>query len=376
MTIGSGQFRGRLKALSVADILIFLRGLNRNGLLSLSAQGVAIGLYLREGRVVHATSTRESDRLTELLLREGAITGAQLEVALRRAAGGERIGKALVACGAVTPRGLMEARLRQVRQIALSLFEWDAGEFVFAEGEAPSDAGLAVDLSLLDLVVLGVRALRSPALLRERMPSPDWIFEPLPAADRKVEVALEPQEEAVLRLVDGTRTLQAVVAAAEFPETETLRVLFMLFSIGYTKMKPQPGADVDDRIEGEPIEEIIRRYNGMLGRVYQYMTREIGPISEHLLVKSLRAMKGDHPILFSRASLGGDGTIDIDLIQENLRGLTPARRRETVVSGLNELLYSELLVLRRALGAEHEGRLLRTLRGAPHRSDGRAQVGR
>ncbi len=376
MTTGSGSFRGRLRALSVADILGFLRSLNRRGLLSFAAEGVAIGLYLRDGKVIHATSTRDADRLTEVLLRDGAITGAQLEVALRRAAGGERIGKALVASGAVTPRGLMEARLRQVRQIALSLFEWDSGEFVFMEGEAPPDEGLAVELPLLDLVARGIRSLRTPAILRERIPSPDWVFEPLPAADLQVTVALEPQENSVLRLVDGTRSVGVIAAAAEFPESETLRILFLLFSVGYTKMKAQPGADVEDQLEGEPIEAIVGRYNGMLGRVYQYMTREVGPISLHLLAKSLRAMKGDHPVLFSRSSLGGDGTIDAEVMQENLGGMSPARRREAVVQGLNELLYAELLVLRRTLGVEHEGRLLRTLRDAPNHPECPSSVDR
>lgn len=376
MTTGSGIFRGRLRALSVADILGFQRGLNRRGLLSFAAEGVVIGLYLRDGNVIHATSTRDGDRLTELLLRDGALTSAQLEVALRRAAGGERIGKALVASGAVTPRGLMEARLRQVRQIALSLFEWGSGEYVFMEGEAPPDEGLMVELPLLDLVVRGIRSLRTPAILRERISSPDWVFEPIPAAERRVTVALEPQEDSVLRLVDGTRSVEAIVAAAEFPEAETLRVLFLLFCVGYTKMKTQPGAPTGDRPEDEPIEAIVGRYNGMLGRVYQYMTREVGPISEHLLAKSLRAMKGDHPVLFSRSSLGGDGTIDPEVIQENLRGLSPARRREAVVQGLNELLYAELLVLRRTLGVEHEGRLLRTLRDAPGHAEGPHSVDR
>ncbi len=359
---GTGSFRGRLKALSVVDILNFLRALNRKGLLSFLAEGMQIGLYLRDGRVVHATSARDADRLSELLLRWGVITRSQHEETMRRAAGGERIGKALVGSGGVTPRGLLEARLRQVRQIALSLFDWDSGEFVFLEGEAPEDEGITVDLSILDLLVEGIRSVRTPGLFRERMPSPDWVFEPLPVEERKVTVPLEPHEEYVLRLVDGTRTVSAITATAEFPDLETLRILFLLFSVGYLKMKAMPGRDVEEGAPGQAIDEILRRYNLMLGRVHDYMMKEVGPISEPLLEKSLREMKGEHPVLFSRASLGGDGTIDGALLQENLRGLSEGRRRATLVQGLNELLYSELLVLRRALGVEHEGRVLRAIR--------------
>ncbi len=356
-----GAFRGRLKALSVADILNFLRVLNRKGLLSLTAEGVSIGLYLRAGRVIHAVSTREGDRLTELLLRWGLLTPARHEQTMRRAAAGERIGKALVASGGATPRGLMEARLRQVRQITLSVFDWEAGEFVFLEGEEPQDEGITVDLGLLDLIVEGIRTVGRPSLFRERMPSPDWVFEAIAPEDRKAAVPLEPHEEYVLRLVDGTRTVGAIAAASEFTDLETLRILFLLFTIGHLKMQARTGPDVEEG-RGEDIEEILERYNGMLGGVYQYLMREVGPISAPLMEKSLREMKGEHPVLFSRASLGGDGTIDGAVLQENLKGLSPSRKRETLVRGLNELLYSELLILRRALGVEHEGRVLRVLR--------------
>ena len=36
--------------------------------------------------------------------------------------------------------------------------------------------------------------------------------------------------------------------------------------------------------------------------------------------------------------------------------------REALIQGLNELLYAELLVLRKTLGSDHEGRVLRSFR--------------
>jgi Domain of unknown function (DUF4388) len=356
----SSSFRGRLKALSIADLLEFLRVLNRRGLLTVSGEAVTVGLYLQEGRLVHATSSRDADRLSELLLRWGLVSRAQYDDAMRRAAAGERIGKALVAAGGLTPRGLLEARARQVRQIALSLFDWSAGEFAFLEGEAPDDEGILVAIDLLELVAEGIRTLRTPGLFRERMPSPEWVFEPIPAAERKASVALEAQEDYVLRLVDGSRTVGALVEASEFPEAETLRILFLMVCVGILKMKSFPTAEDEGTVETTG--DIVRRYNGMYGRVFQHLMREVGPISEPLLGKALRELQGSVPVLFSRASFGGDGTLDAAVLDENLRGLSGARRRETLVQGLNELLYAELLLVRRTLGPEHEGRVLRALR--------------
>jgi hypothetical protein len=357
-----GSFRGRLKALSLADILEFLRGLNRPGLLSVSADGLAVGLYLRDGRVVHATSTRDADRLTEFLLRSGLITREAYEAAMRRAAAGERIGRALVDAGALTPRQLIEARRALARRVALSLFEWSTGEFVFLEGEEPHEAGMEIDLPILDLVVDGIRSVRQASLLTERMPSSEWVFEAIPEADRRTLPALEPQEEAVLRRVDGAKSVAAIAEACEFSDIETRRILFLLFTVGCLKMGTRAGPA--EEIPADAIDGILEHYNALFGQVHRYLLREVGPIGEDLLSQSLRGLKGAHPILFSRAAFGGDGTLDGALLAENLRGLDAGRRREALVQGLNELLYSELLLLRRTLGPEHEGRILRAFRSA------------
>ena len=100
----------------------------------------------------------------------------------------------------------------------------------------------------------------------------------------------------------------------------------------------------------------------MLGSLYRYLMKEVGPISEHLLTRSLRDLSVTHPALFRCTSLGGDGTVDADLLRENLGSLAGRRRRDALIQGLNELLYAELLVLRKTLGTDHEGRVLRAFR--------------
>jgi len=358
------EFRGRLKTLSCADILEFLLVLNRRGLLSFSAEGATIGLYLRDGRIVHATSTREADRLSDLVLRRELITREQYDQVMRHAAAGEKLGKALVERGGLTPRGLMEARLHQVTRIAVSLFEWEDGEFIFVEGEEAGDEGVEVDLPIAAALVEGIRSVRNPALFRRRMPFDWWVFEAIPEGERRLAVSLEPHEVYVLRLVDGRRTVGAIGAQSEFGEPETLRTLFLLFIVGCLKMKAQPGSEDGDAAAAGGLAGIVRRYNDMFGMVYQYLMKEVGPISEHLLARSLRELEGVYPVLFHRASLGGDGTVDADLLQENVRSLSGPPGRSVLIQGLNELLYAELYVLRKTLGPQHEGRILRAFREA------------
>jgi len=348
--------RGRLKALSIADILLFLRGLNRTGRLAARRDGDEVVLDLRGPYVVRAASTRSSDRLEEVLVATGRITAGQADDLRARAAAQPEagIGRALIASGLLTPRELVAARRDQARRIVLALFDWSEGEYRFDDGRTPSGWTTPVDLPILDLVVDGIRRVADPALFALRLPSPDWVFE---AGEEDGPVPLEPHEARILALIDGRRTIAELESRNEFTAAETRRVIFLLLTVGRIRPRSQAGMDVT-----EPLEDIVRRFNGIYGRVYQYMTIELGPISDDLLNAPLVDLGSGHEGLFSRARLAGDGTLDGGLIEANLRGLARAHRREALVEGLNELLYRQLLVLRQALGPEHERRVLHALR--------------
>ena len=151
--MAEASFRGRVRALTIADVMSFLGGLNRKGLLTVATEAVVVDLFLDAGRVIYATSTREGDRLSELLLSWGLIGRTQYENAMNRVAAGARLPSALTESGAMTSRDLRGARDRQVRRIVLSLFEWSDGEFHFLEGEDLQGELPAVDLPIPELVM-------------------------------------------------------------------------------------------------------------------------------------------------------------------------------------------------------------------------------
>ena len=360
MATDPDSIRGWLRPLSIADVLEFLRSLNRIGLLTLSTGGVTIWIYLRRGRVIHATSTREADRLTDLLLRWNLLDEESNARTLRLVAGGEKIGKALVATGALSPRALVDARNRQVRQIVLSSFEWEEGTYEFTGGEEPDPEAIAVDLDILDLVVDGIRSLSAASLFKARLASHAWVYEVIPGADRRVSFDLEPHERHVLELVDGRRDLGALLRASQFPEEETLRVLFMLGCLGHVKRRPGAPAPVEEA--GESTADILAHYNGLYERIHGTLIDGVGPIASDLLGKTLGEMRDQHPRIFDRPRLGGDGTLDLDLMQEVLHEIELQERRPVLIAALNELLYAQILVMRRTLGEEEERRLLRSFR--------------
>jgi hypothetical protein len=163
----------------------------------------------------------------------------------------------------------------------------------------------------------------------------------------------------VLDLIDGERSLGEVARLSEIGHAETLRVIFLLFSTGYLKMRAYQAPPRQER-DAESL-FLIRRYNEMFAFLHGYLVREVGPIGEAILSRYLNEQKKQQPALLAEQILGRDGTLDERQLQKNVRNLENGSH-PTLLDGLNELLYSELLAIRRTLGSQHEGRAVQGLR--------------
>ncbi len=354
-----GSFSGRLKALSISDVLEFLRVLSRRGVLVLKDGEREVCLQVGEGRIVATLSNEQDGDLAGFLLSEGKLSREQRDALLERERQGARTARVLVEAGILTPRNLWEAWRRQAQHLVAELFEWDAGEFRFREGAQIPGGGMDLGLPILEVVGEGIRSVRNMALFSERMPSEGAVFEAIPVHEAAGALPLEPHERYVLSLIDGQRSLAELVRSSEIGRAETLRVVFLLFSSGYLKMRAfqsGPEASSDDRTL-----PLIRRYNEMFAYLHRYLLKEVGPIGEAILSRYLLEQIEQRPELLGGQKLGRDGTLDDRLIARAARGLRDGSE-EGVVDGLNEILYAELLAIRRTLGPQHEGRAVQGLR--------------
>ena len=88
----------------------------------------------------------------------------------------------------------------------------------------------------------------------------------------------------------------------------------------------------------------------MFRRLFRHMSEEVGPIAEIILEKYLKELK-ERP-----------GSLDAVQVERNLQRIGEPQRRDQLISSLNELLYSELLAVKRTLGASHESQLIQLFR--------------
>jgi hypothetical protein len=355
-----GGLKGQISELPVPDILQHLRLSQATGILTLVAGGARKALYLKDGRVVFASSNLPNDRLGEILLREGKITVEEYEASIKAITKGKRQGKVLVEMGALSPKDLWEGVQFQVKEIVYTVFQWDEGQFHFEESSLPEKERITVDLDIQDLVLAGLRRVDAGGRLQSRYPETDAVLE---RAAPEVPSPLEPYETHVLKLVDGERSVLDICRESEIGDNETMKVLYALVSTGVARIKGRKVVTLDqDFVPVDTIYSVLDSFNQMYSHIFKYMVREVGPIAENVLEKYLGSLRDGRKDVFGGVKLQKDGTLDVAVIERNLTKFPEEQRRSLLVDGLNELLYAELLAIKRTLGAEHEAAIVKALK--------------
>lgn len=355
-----GGIKGDLAELTLPEILQHLRLSKSTGVLTVTHGGAKKSLYIKAGRVVFASSNLPNDRLGELLLREGKITVEEYEASIKAISKGKRQGKALVEMGALSPKDLWEGVQFQVREIVYPMFQWEEGQFHFEQSQAPEKERITVDLDIVDLTLSGLRRVDANGSIQAHFAEGHTVLERVPgdAPD-----GLEPYEEHVLNLVDGERSAVEVCRDSEIGDNETLKLLYAMQCIGVLRAKGKKVHTLDqDFVPEDTVTSLMNSFNGMYGTIFKHMVKEVGPIAENVLEKYLGGLREQRKDVFAGVKLQKDGTLDPAAIERNLNKLPEEERRSRLVDGLNELLYSELLAVKRTLGAEHEASLIKTLR--------------
>jgi hypothetical protein len=355
-----GGLKGQISDLPVPEILQHLRLSRATGILTLVSGGARKAMYINEGRVVFASSNLPNDRLGELLIREGKITVEEYEASIRALSKGKRQGKVLVEMGALTPKDFWEGVQLQVKEIVYSIFRWEEGTFHFEESTLPEKERITVDLDIVDLILVGIRRVPSTDRIQARYPEPDLVLE---IVSNNSATAVEPYEQHVREMVDGERSVLDICRESEIGDSETLKVLYALLASGLARVKGKKVRPLDqDFVPADTIETVIDSFNQMYGYIFRYMVREVGPIAENVLEKYLGTLRESRRNVLFGARLQKDGTLEPATLERNLTKLPEEERRGALVDALNELLYAELLAVKRTLGAEHEASIVRAFR--------------
>jgi hypothetical protein len=354
-----GGLKGELAELPLPDILQHLRSSQATGILSVVSGTARKSLYVKSGQVVFASSNLPSDRLGEVLIREGKISVEQYEASVKAISRGRRQGKVLVEMGALSPKDLWAGVQDQVREIVYSMFLWEEGQFHFEESLLPEKERITVDLDITELILIGIRRVDATGPIQNRYPEGDLVLERNPDAPT---ATLEDYEAHVLAMVDGERSVLEISRESEIGDHETLKVLYAVLCAALVRVRGKKVHALDqDFVGGDDVWAVVGSFNEMYGYIFRYMVREVGPIAENVLEKYLGGLRESRKDVFAGVKLQKDGTVEGTVLERNLTKFAEDQRRSVLVDSLNELLYAELLAVKRTLGSDHEGNIIKAL---------------
>jgi hypothetical protein len=226
-------FRGDLESDALPEILATIHRHSVPGVLECTLDGATKCVYFATGDIIFASSTDRDESLGESLLREGLITEDQLRLSsdeLRRTPG-RRHGTVLVQMGFLEPHELGSAVRSQVQAIVWSLFAWVSGTVTFRVGTFKEDEVYKIKVPTPRAILEGCRFLSDPKAVTAKLGGRGGILKPVQRPPHLKSLELAAEEQALVDLVDGSRTVYELCEAGPFSPGINARVLYALLAL-------------------------------------------------------------------------------------------------------------------------------------------------
>ncbi len=246
-----GELRGDVSIFSFADMLQHLATAQHAGILSIVQGPMQKTIYLcPEGMRLLSTSTRKTSSLGEILIRTRKISRSQLDqLLLEQQKTGKRLGELVSRQGIVTKADIEAALREQSQEEIYDLFSWTEARFEFKEApepEKPKDFPLAdvvVEASPTSVMLEAARRADELAVIRKviRDESMIPIRTTKPFAAEKL--GLSPDLlSSVYGQINGRVGISEVIRLSLYPRFEALRAMYVLATKGCVKIMDREGA--------------------------------------------------------------------------------------------------------------------------------------
>jgi hypothetical protein len=335
---------GSLKEISFPSFLITLFRASEKGELRVKGRGKEVTIFIENGFIVHATSNDIKDRIEGILIEKGRISEDTISEIGREK--DKSLIKILMEKEALWPRELKELFRSQTLNCTYQIFDWDDGEFVFSKGNY-KPVPFPLKIPIIDAVIEGIRNMKNINLISRSFSPADVLY-----FEGELNYQLEPYELHVLSLIDGRKSVEQICKESELSEIETIRVLYLLYSLGFVKKR----IEKKEIPPPEEFKKIADRYNQCFSFIYRSLYKEIGPIAENILEKYISDVKENLPESFKTVSLKKDGSLNLEQIIPKVSfGI------EEFVQKLDEFLIAMIYAVKRTLGQRYESYIVKRI---------------
>ncbi|MBI4853074.1 MAG: DUF4388 domain-containing protein [Acidobacteria bacterium] len=243
---------GNLKDRQLPQILYQLHSSRAVGTLMLTLNEIRKAILFDNGNIISAYSNAREDSLGEVLLRSGSITVEEYldtQVQVRQ---GKRFGQILLESSKITEIELSQQMCYQVLGIIYSLFRWQTGLFEFADGKLPPKDLPNLGISTLDIILQGVKLIRSWENIRKEIDSLDEELERVEDWENRLsQIKLNRNELEVFNIIEPGVTLRDICLISKLNSFETCRLITGFLVIELVQKRGMPSWVIFDSFSDE-----------------------------------------------------------------------------------------------------------------------------
>ncbi|MBW2703347.1 MAG: response regulator [Deltaproteobacteria bacterium] len=233
---GRVALRGNLGMIPAAETFQLLKFQAHTGILHIARGKAHLEVFLREGSIIFARAANVEAEflLGRFLVESKAISAHDLEVFLDNRRGTSKLlGEQLVKLGHITQSELKDALGRQTEELMYEALRWGEGEFAFYVTEnlpvLAREAGLV--LSVDQILMEGFRRVDEWGMIEREIRDFDMVLARSQDATGVIkQVELTPDEDRILSLVDGKRSIKDLVRESRRGSFDVCMLLFRLLS--------------------------------------------------------------------------------------------------------------------------------------------------
>ncbi|HBL28330.1 MAG TPA: hypothetical protein DD490_15965 [Acidobacteria bacterium] len=221
------QYRGDLAQTALPEILTTIDRFQVPGVIEAVRDGVSKKVYIKEGNVVHASSSDREDSLGNYLQRAGILSPEVFaETMAERERTNRRYGHLLIEKGVLAPGEIYRAIRQQIEAVVWSLFYWQDGGVIFSIGDFREPDAIKIQLPMRQVILQGIKRAPNAKALVARLGRKETVFEPCYRVEDLIELALDADEYKLLQLIDGRRTLFEVCTQGPHGAAENGKAMY------------------------------------------------------------------------------------------------------------------------------------------------------
>ena len=236
--------KGNLHDFTTAQLLNLVNLAKKTGLLTFQTDENTARLYFKDGKLVHAHTTKADGHLVSVLLKANKLPREQAARIAKQSEAHDdvQLGILLVNTGWVTREDIVQAVKRCMLDIVKELFQWYDGTFEFVpDVMVPSDR-ISIPLNLESAIIEGSRRLQENERLQDELPDLDRMSLRFTSNSdaRMRSVNLTMEEWRVISFISPRNTIRQIGQANNMDDFQIRRIVYGLLQAGLVELiKPE-----------------------------------------------------------------------------------------------------------------------------------------